>query len=61
MSNAAKKFALGDFSYRVKITGEDELADLGKAFNDMANSLDVLESSRRSFVSNVFPRIKKHL
>lgn len=58
MSNAAKKFALGDFSYRVKITGEDELADLGKAFNDMANSLDVLESSRRSFVSNVSHELK---
>ncbi|MCM1114056.1 MAG: HAMP domain-containing histidine kinase [Clostridium sp.] len=53
MSTAAKKFAIGDFSYRVKISGDDELADLGNAFNDMANSLDALESSRRSFVSNV--------
>lgn len=53
MSTAAKQFAIGDFSYRVKIKGDDELAELGKAFNDMANSLDSLESSRRSFVSNV--------
>ncbi len=53
MSTAAKKFAIGDFSYRVKITSDDELADLGRAFNDMADSLDTLESSRRSFVSNV--------
>lgn len=53
MSTAAKKFAIGDFSYRVKITGDDELADLSRAFNDMADSLDKLESSRRSFVSNV--------
>lgn len=53
MSSAAKKFAIGDFSYRVKVSGDDELADLGKAFNDMADSLDTLESSRRSFVSNV--------
>lgn len=53
MSTAAKKFAIGDFSYRVKIKGDDELAKLGKAFNDMADSLDKLESSRRSFVSNV--------
>lgn len=53
MSTAAKKFAIGDFSYRVKVKGNDELADLGRAFNDMANSLDALESSRRSFVSNV--------
>lgn len=53
MSNAAKQFAVGDFSYRVKVTGDDELAELGKAFNEMASALDTLESSRRSFVSNV--------
>lgn len=53
MSTATKKFAVGDFSYRVKVTGSDELAELGRAFNDMADSLNVLESSRRSFVSNV--------
>lgn len=53
MSRATKQFAIGDFSYRVKISGEDELAELGRAFNDMANALDTLESSRRSFVSNV--------
>lgn len=53
MSKAAKQFAIGDFSYRVKVDGCDELAELGKAFNDMADALDTLESSRRSFVSNV--------
>ncbi|MDE6767331.1 MAG: HAMP domain-containing histidine kinase, partial [Eubacterium sp.] len=53
MSVAAKKFAIGDFSYRVKVSGEDELSELGRAFNDMADALDSLESSRRSFVSNV--------
>ena len=53
MSKAAKQFAIGDFSYRVKVKGCDELAELGKAFNDMADALDTLESSRRSFVSNV--------
>lgn len=53
MSTAAKQFAVGDFSYRVKVSGNDELAELGKAFNDMADALDKLESSRRSFVSNV--------
>ena len=58
MSRAAKQFAVGDFSYRVKIEGEDELADLGTAFNDMADALDVLEGSRRSFVSNVSHELK---
>ncbi len=58
MSKAAKQFAVGDFSYRVKVEGDDELADLGRAFNDMADALDVLESSRRSFVSNVSHELK---
>lgn len=53
MSTAAKQFAVGDFSYRVKVSGNDDLANLGRAFNDMADALDTLESSRRSFVSNV--------
>jgi len=58
MSSAAKQFAVGDFSYRVKATGNDELADLGRAFNDMADALDALEGSRRSFVSNVSHELK---
>ncbi len=58
MSTAAKRFAVGDFSYRVNITGNDELSDLGNAFNDMADALDKLESSRRSFVANVSHELK---
>ncbi len=58
MSTAAKRFAVGDFSYRVKVEGNDELADLGYAFNDMADALDKLESSRRSFVANVSHELK---
>lgn len=58
MSKAAKSFAVGDFSYRVDVNGNDELADLGNAFNDMADALDKLESSRRSFVANVSHELK---
>ncbi len=58
MSAAAKRFAVGDFSYRVKVRGNDELSDLGNAFNEMANALDKLENSRRSFVANVSHELK---
>ena len=58
MSAAAKQFAVGDFSYRVKINSNDELADLGYAFNEMADALDKLENSRRSFVANVSHELK---
>ncbi|MBQ2875433.1 MAG: HAMP domain-containing histidine kinase [Clostridia bacterium] len=53
MTNAAKSFAKGDFSARVVVTGKDEVSELGKAFNNMAESLDSLEKMRNSFLANV--------
>ncbi len=58
MSDAAKMYAAGDFSYRVNISGNDELSHLGNSFNQMADALDKLESSRRSFVANVSHELK---
>ena len=53
MTGAAKKFAKGDFTQRVEVRGKDEVAELGKAFNNMAESLDSLEKMRNSFIANV--------
>ena len=54
MTVAAKKFAKGDFSARVTVSkSNDEVAELGKAFNNMADSLESLEKMRNSFLANV--------
>lgn len=53
MSEAAVNMSKGDFSKRIPVYGDDEIADLAKAFNAMSNSLTQLESMRRSFVANV--------
>ncbi len=53
MSIAAKKFALGDFSARVEVKGEDEIAELATAFNGMAQSLGELEEQRSTFLANI--------
>lgn len=53
MTGAAKKFAKGDFSARVTVYGKDEVAELGNAFNNMAESLDNLEKMRNSFLANI--------
>lgn len=53
MSTAAKRFGSGDFTERLEVRGEDEIAQLALALNNMAQSLSVLDSSRRSFVGNV--------
>ena len=58
MSTATKHYADGDFSYKVDVCGNDELTELAKAFNSMAMSLSVTESSRRSFVANVSHELK---
>jgi len=53
MTNAAKRFAKGDFSERVTVYGNDEVAELGVAFNNMAESLENLEKMRYTFLASV--------
>ena len=53
MTRAAKSFAKGDFSERITVTGHDEVSDLALAFNNMAESLENLESMRNSFLASV--------
>ena len=53
MSYAAKSFAQGKFNVRVPVRGNDEVAELATAFNNMAGSLEKLEENRSTFLSNV--------
>lgn len=53
MTVAAKSFGKGDFSTRVAVYGNDEVAALGNAFNNMADSLENLEKMRSSFLASV--------
>jgi len=52
MSNAAKSFATGDFSARVKVQGKDEVAQLAEAFNNMAQTLQNSENMRNIFMAS---------
>lgn len=58
MSRAAKAFGNGDFSTRIPVTGNDEIAELAKAFNNMADSLSASEGMRRNFIANVSHELK---
>lgn len=53
MSNAAKDFSQGKFDVRVPVSGNDEVAELATAFNNMAITLEKNEDLRRTFLSNV--------
>lgn len=54
VSAAADRFAHGDYSVRVRATGqEDEIGTLIDAFNGMAEALEQNETLRREFVANI--------
>lgn len=53
MTNAAKEYGRGKLDTRVQITGKDEIAELGLAFNSMADSIEETEKMRNSFLANV--------
>ncbi len=53
MGKAAVKFANGDYTVRVSPHGRDEVAALGRTFNQMAMSVGSVEQLRRELVANV--------
>ena len=52
-SHAAAQYALGDFTERIPITGQDEITTLSLAMNNMADSLCKTEENRNTFIANV--------
>lgn len=53
IAEAARRFGDGDFSVRVPVTGDDEVAQLSVTFNAMARNLEAIDSSRASFMGNI--------
>ncbi len=58
MTIAARRFGDGDFSKKLYITEQNELGFLANSLNEMASSLEEIEESRKSFVSNVSHELK---
>lgn len=58
MNIAARKMADGDFSTKISVNTEDEVAELAVSFNNMARSVKNLEDMRRDFISNVSHELK---
>jgi signal transduction histidine kinase len=58
---AAQKLAEGDLTQRVAIHGEDELATLGRTFNQMADSLQQVEESRRAMTADIAHELRTPL
>lgn len=50
---AASRLSNGEFEKRVNIKSRDEVGELAKAFNQMADALQNIEEMRRGFIANV--------
>ena len=53
--------ASGDYSHRLAVRGQDELAELGNEFNLLTQRLDETERQRRRFVSDASHELKTPL
>ncbi len=51
--SAAKSYAKGRFDQKITVVGQDEVAELASAINDMAVSLKHIDEVRNSFLGNV--------
>lgn len=51
LSKAAIKLAKGDLSVRINVKGKDEIARLGRTFNNMAQNLETQQRLRDNFIA----------
>jgi len=61
LRNAAQAIASGDLSQRVKVTSGDEISDLGRAFNRMAQALEHNEQLRRRMMADIAHELRTPL
>jgi signal transduction histidine kinase len=61
LTESTRALAGGRLDARVAVHGDDEVAELGRAFNSMAEALERNERSRRSMVSDVAHELRTPL
>lgn len=61
ISNIARKFAMGDFSVRIDNNSDDEIGELCKAINHMADELSTAEAMKNEFISSVSHELRTPL
>ncbi|KPJ99489.1 MAG: hypothetical protein AMJ60_04905 [Desulfobacterales bacterium SG8_35] len=61
MNDITREVATGNFSARVEVTSRDEVGQLGRAFNRMADSLAQVEQLRKTMVADVAHELRTPL
>ena len=61
LTSAARRLGQGDLSQRVSAPGHDEIGDLGRTFNSMAEELERAEQQRRNLMADVAHELRSPL
>ena len=61
LTSATTNISEGTMTHRITVNGSDEVAVLGKAFNDMAGKLEVVESQRSQLVRDLAHELRNPL
>lgn len=61
LTGATRALARGDYSQRVPVRGEDEVAELGGSFNQLAQELDQIRRREKDFLANISHDLKTPL
>jgi signal transduction histidine kinase len=61
LADGARRFAGGDYAARVPVSGPLEVAEMGTAFNDMANEIERSRGAERSFLADISHELRTPL
>lgn len=59
--HSVRKMRDGDYSHKIRLSGSDEVDQLGREFNNLAERLEASEARRRQFVSDASHELKTPL
>ena len=61
LANGARAFARGNYKTRVSAAGPAEVADMGRAFNDMADEIERSRGAEQSFLADISHELRTPL
>lgn len=61
MTHASEAIAKGNYDQRIEVTGDDEVAQLARAFNDMASEVGRSQRATRQLIANMTHDLKTPL
>ncbi|GAB5490561.1 MAG: hypothetical protein Phog2KO_07760 [Phototrophicaceae bacterium] len=61
LRDTAVRLAQGDFSHRIKVTSNDEIAEVAHAFNEMAQQVESMLEEQKAFASNTSHELRTPL